>query len=118
VWLVFVGAVLVAVGLGVAQLVVVQNNYAGATITVEDGQPLVSTGLYGLVRHPMYTGTLIMMIGTPLVLDSLWGLLGVVASVPVLAARILDEEKMLTEELPGYREYTRQVRSRLIPGVW
>ena len=118
VWLVVVGNILVGVGLGIAQLVIVQNNYAGATITVESGQPLVSTGLYGFVRHPMYFGTVVMMVGTPLALDSLWGLLGVLAAVPVLAARILDEEKMLNDELAGYPEYVQQVRHRLIPGLW
>lgn len=118
VWLVLVGATLVAVGLGIAQLVIVQNHYAAATVTVEAGQTVVSTGLYALVRHPMYTGTVLMMIGTPPALDSLWGLLGVAASVPVIVARILDEEKMLTAELPGYREYARQVRYRLVPHLW
>lgn len=117
-WLVIVGNVLVAVGLGVAQLVVVQNNYAAATVRVEAGQPLVSTGLYGLVRHPMYTGAAVMMIGTPLALDSLWGVLGVVASAPVIVARIRDEEQMLTEELAGYAEYTTKVRYRLVPYLW
>jgi protein-S-isoprenylcysteine O-methyltransferase Ste14 len=117
-WLVIVGNVLVAVGLSIAQLVIVQNNYAAATIRVEADQPLVSTGLYGLVRHPMYFGTVIMMVGTPPALDSLWGLLAVVAAVPVLAARILDEEKLLNAKLTGYRDYTQQVRYRLIPGVW
>ena len=112
------GEVLVVVGLAGAQLVVVQNAYASANITVEADQPLVSTGLYGVVRHPMYLGALIMMVGTPLALDSLWGLVVVVVALPVLAARILDEEKMLVEELAGYREYTTQVRSRLLPGVW
>ena len=108
----------VVVGLAGTQLVVVQNAYASATITVEADQPLVSTGLYGIVRHPMYSGALIMMVGTPLALDSLWGLAVVVLAVPALVARILDEEKMLVEELSGYREYTTQVRSRLVPGVW
>lgn len=118
VWLVIVGNVLVAVGLSVAQLVVMQNNYAGATVQVEADQPLVSTGLYGLVRHPMYTGAAVMMIGTPLALDSLWGLLGVLASAPVIAARIRDEEQMLTDELAGYREYMATVRYRLVPHLW
>lgn len=118
VWLVIVGNVLVAVGLSVAQLVVVQNNYAAATVRVEADQPLVSTGLYGLVRHPMYTGAAIMMIGTPPALDSLWGLLGVLASAPVIAARIRDEEQMLTEELAGYSEYKTRVRYRLAPYLW
>lgn len=118
VWLVVGGNALVAIGLTVAQLVIVQNHYAASTVRVEDDQPLVSTGLYGLVRHPMYSGTVIMMIGTPVALDSLWGLLGMAATVPVLVARILDEEKMLDEELSGYRAYRQQVRYRLIPGVW
>jgi protein-S-isoprenylcysteine O-methyltransferase Ste14 len=113
-----VGNILVAVGLGVAQLVIVQNSYAGATITVEADQKVVSTGLYGVVRHPMYAGTLIMMIGTPPALDSYWGLLAVVLILPVLAARIDDEEKMLRQELDGYDEYTQKVHYRLVPGVW
>lgn len=109
-WLVVTGNVLVAAGLSVAQLVVMQNNYAAATVRVEADQPLVSTGLYGLVRHPMYTGAAVMMVGTPLALDSLWGLLGVAASAPVIVARISDEEQMLTEELTGYPEYRTRVR--------
>ena len=117
-WAIVVGDVLVAAGLLVAQVVVIQNNYASANITVEADQPLVSTGLYGFVRHPMYFGVVVMMIGTPLALDSLWGLAVVVLVFPVLAARILDEEKMLVEELAGYRDYTTQVRRRLVPYVW
>jgi protein-S-isoprenylcysteine O-methyltransferase Ste14 len=115
---VVVGYVLVAVGLVLAQLVVIQNNYAAANITVEDGQTLVSTGLYGLVRHPMYAGALIMMVGTPLALDSFWGLVVVIPAVLVLALRIVDEEKLLTDELSGYREYRAQVPYRLVPHVW
>jgi protein-S-isoprenylcysteine O-methyltransferase Ste14 len=65
-----VGDILVAVGLGVAMLVIAQNGYAAANITIESGQTLISTGLYGLVRHPMYTGNVIMMVGVPLALDS------------------------------------------------
>lgn len=115
---VIVGNILVAVGLGVAQLVVIQNSYAAATITVEADQTVVSTGLYGLVRHPMYVGTLIMMVGTPLALDSYWGLVAIVLALPVLAARIEDEEKLLRQELDGYDEYTQKVHYRLVPGVW
>lgn len=117
-WLVVTGNVLVAAGLSVAQLVVMQNNYAAATVRVEADQPLVSTGLYGLVRHPMYTGAAVMMVGTPLALGSLWGLLGVAASAPVIVARIRDEEQMLTEELTGYPEYRTRVRYRLVPYLW
>ena len=115
---VLIGDVLVAVGLGITMQVVVQNNYAAANITVEAGQKVVSTGLYGLVRHPMYFGGLVMLIGIPLALDSYWGLLVLVPSVILLAARIFDEEKALTDELDGYREYTQKVHSRLVPHVW
>ncbi|MFY2860981.1 methyltransferase family protein [Mycobacterium sp. THU-M104] len=113
-----VGDVVVAVGLSVMGLVVVQNSYAAATVRVEAGQTVVSTGLYGLVRHPMYTGNVIMMVGIPLALGSLWGLVFVVPGLIVLASRIGDEEKLLRNELEGYRAYTRKVRYRLIPRVW
>jgi protein-S-isoprenylcysteine O-methyltransferase Ste14 len=116
--IVVAGDVLVAIGLLLAMLVVSQNNYAAATITVEAEQTVVSTGLYGLVRHPMYTGALIMMVGMPLALDSYWGLITLVLGVAVLALRIADEETMLRQELAGYDEYTQQVHYRLVPGVW
>jgi protein-S-isoprenylcysteine O-methyltransferase Ste14 len=112
------GDVLVAVGLGVAMLVVVQNSHAAATVRVEAGQQVVSTGLYGLVRHPMYTGNIILMLGIPLALGSYWGLLFVMPVLVVLALRIRDEEKLLGQELEGYREYTQQVRYRLVPHMW
>jgi protein-S-isoprenylcysteine O-methyltransferase Ste14 len=115
---VVIGNVLVAVGLGLAMLVIVQNNYAAANITVETNQAVVSTGLYGLVRHPMYFGSLIMLIGVPLALGSFWALLVDLLYVVLFVARIFDEEKALTEELTGYREYTEKVHSRLVPGVW
>lgn len=115
---VILGDVLVVIGLLVAQLVVIQNRHASATITVEAGQELVSTGLYGVVRHPMYLGALIMMIGMPLALDSYWGLAVVPPALFALGARIGDEEKMLSAELAGYGEYTQRVRHRVVPGVW
>ena len=113
-----VGDVLVAVGLGVMMLVVIQNSHAAATVRVEAGQKLISTGLYGLVRHPMYTGNVIMMVGIPLALGSYWGLVFVVPGLIVLASRIRDEEKLLQKELDGYREYTQKVRYRLVPCMW
>jgi protein-S-isoprenylcysteine O-methyltransferase Ste14 len=113
-----IGDALIAAGLGLAMMVVVQNSYAAATITVEVGQQLVSTGLYGLVRHPMYTGNVVLMLGIPLALGSYWGLFLLVPGVLVLVLRIRDEEELLTHELSGYREYTQQVRYRLLPYVW
>jgi hypothetical protein len=108
----------VAAGLGIAVLVVVQNGYAGAAVTVEADQALVSGGVYKFVRHPMYVGNVIMTAGIPLALGSYWGLLFILSGVLVLVLRILDEEKMLTQELGGYREYAQRVRYRLMPYVW
>ena len=113
-----VGDVLVGVGLTIAMLVTIQNGYAAANITVESGQQLSSTGWYGLVRHPMYFGNVIMMIGVPLALGSYWGLLIVIAGLLVLALRINDEELLLTQELAGYRDYMQKVHYRLVPYVW
>jgi protein-S-isoprenylcysteine O-methyltransferase Ste14 len=113
-----VGDVLVAAGLGLAMLVIIQNSYAAANVTVEAGQQLVSTGLYGLVRHPMYTGNVLLMLGVPLALGSYWGLFLLVPGILVLVLRIRDEEQLLTGELSGYREYTQRVRYRLLPFVW
>lgn len=117
-WLSVLGDVLVAAGLTIAMLVIVQNSYAAATVTVESGQTLVSDGLYRFVRHPMYVGNVIMMVGMPLALGSYWGLLFVIPGGVMLALRILDEEKLLTQELTGYREYRQRVRYRLVPYLW
>ncbi|MDT5249906.1 MAG: hypothetical protein QOJ28_2540 [Mycobacterium sp.] len=116
--IVILGDVLVAAGLVLAQWVVIQNSYAAATIIVEREQPLVDTGLYGMVRHPLYVGALIMMVGSPLALGSLWALVVLVPGFVALAVRIVDEEQMLTEQLPGYDEYTQKVPYRLVPNVW
>lgn len=112
------GDVLVATGLGIAMLVVIQNSYAAANVKVETGQTVVSTGLYGLVRHPMYFGNVIMMIGLPPALGSYWALLLLIPGLALLVLRIGDEEKMLRAELAGYDEYTQKVRYRLLPYVW
>jgi protein-S-isoprenylcysteine O-methyltransferase Ste14 len=112
------GDVMVAIGLGFALVVVIQNSYAAANVRVESGQQVVTTGVYGFVRHPMYLGTLILTIGTPLALGSWWGLLFLVPGVVVLVFRILDEEKLLRQDLAGYDEYAEQVRYRLVPHVW
>jgi protein-S-isoprenylcysteine O-methyltransferase Ste14 len=117
-WVCLLGDVLLATGLGIAMLVVIQNGYAAATVTVETGQTVVSGGVYTFVRHPMYVGNVIMMVGVPLALGSYWGLVFVLPGVVALVFRILDEEKLLTHELAGYREYTQRVRYRLVPHVW
>ena len=112
------GLVLVAVGLTIAMLVTIQNGYAAANVNVESGQQLSSTGWYGFVRHPMYFGNVILMVGVPLALGSYWGLLILIVGLAVLALRINDEEALLTQELAGYREYTQKVHYRLMPYVW
>jgi protein-S-isoprenylcysteine O-methyltransferase Ste14 len=117
-WVCVLGDLLVAAGLGIGMLVVIQNAYAAATVTVETGQMLVSGGVYKFVRHPMYVGSISMMLGIPLALGSYWGLLFVIPGVLVLVLRIVDEEKLLTQELGGYREYMQRVRYRLVPHVW
>jgi len=113
-----IGDALVAIGLGIAIFTVYQNNYAARNITVEEGQTVISTGLYGTVRHPMYMGSMIMLAGIPLALDSYWGLVVLVPILIVFVVRIMDEEKLLTQELVGYREYTGTVHHRLVPYVW
>ena len=112
------GNLLVAIGLGMTVLVVIQNSYASTTVQVEADQKVVSNGLYGVVRHPMYTANVIILVGLPLALGSYWALVFVVPGVAVLVSRIRDEERLLRDELPGYHEYTTTVRRRLVPFVW
>ena len=99
-------------------LVMKANSYAASTIRVEEGQPVVSTGPYAYVRHPMYSGALLLLAATPLALGSWLSVLLIVPFFPVLAWRILDEEDFLRKNLPGYAEYMRRVRYRLVPQVW
>jgi protein-S-isoprenylcysteine O-methyltransferase Ste14 len=113
-----VGDVLVALGLGLAMLVIIQNSYAAANITVEAEQKVVSTGLYGFVRHPMYVGNVILMVGVPLALGSYWGLVFLIPGLLALILRIRDEEQVLERELAGYREYRQKVHYRLVPYIW
>ena len=113
-----IGDVLVGSGLLIAMITTIQNGYAAANINVESDQKVVSTGVYSVVRHPMYFGNVVMMFGVPLALGSYWGLLFMIPGLAVLAARILDEEKVLTHDLDGYDAYTHKVHYRLVPGVW
>ena len=117
-WLALTADVFVVLGLLGTAVVVRQNSYAASTITVEAGQPVISTGLYAAVRHPMYSAALVMTAFTPLALGSYWALLLVISIIPVLAWRLLDEERVLTRDLPGYADYCRKVRYRLIPLLW
>lgn len=118
VYVVGAGDLLVVLGLYAVLLVFKANTFTSATIEVRPEQRIVSTGPYAIVRHPMYAGALVMLVGIPLALGSWWGLLGVVPMTLVLALRLLDEEKVLGTELAGYAEYREKVRYRLVPGVW
>lgn len=99
-------------------LVFRENTYSAATIQVVEGQKVISTGPYAVVRHPMYSWALLMILGMPLALGSWWGLLVVVPGVAGIVARLLDEEQFLTRNLDGYSDYMRKVRYRLVPFVW
>lgn len=112
------GDLLVAVGMALTVLVVIQNRFAAGNITVESGQRVVSTGMYRVVRHPMYSVALIAVAGIPIALGSWWGLVLLVPVAMALVLRVRDEEAMLERDLDGYRDYMRATRSRLIPGVW
>lgn len=95
-----------------------ENTYLSRTIEVQEGQKVIDTGLYGIVRHPMYAVTLLLFLSMPIVLGSLWAFLIFLAYPFIIAARIKDEEKLLEEELEGYREYEEKVKYRMILFVW
>ena len=112
------GDALVALGLFINLLVFRENSYGASNIKVEEGQTVIATGPYALVRHPMYAGVLVMLIGVPLALGSWWGLAVLALTTPGLIWRILDEEKVLEKDLSGYQEYEQKVRYRLVPYLW
>lgn len=112
------GDVLVAIGFGLIALVYRENTFTSATIEIAAGQTVISTGPYAIVRHPMYSSGALYLIGTPLALGSYWGFVPLVATLPFLIWRLVDEERFLADELPGYVEYRHRVRYRLVPFVW
>jgi protein-S-isoprenylcysteine O-methyltransferase Ste14 len=95
-----------------------ENEWLSRSIEVMEGQKVVSTGLYGIVRHPMYTATILMFLAMPLVMGSWWAFLVMVPYVVAIVTRIKDEETLLTKELEGYLEYKEKVRWKLIPYIW
>jgi len=99
-------------------LVFRENSYAATSIKTFEGQKVISSGVYGIVRHPKYVGDLFLIIAIPLALGSWWALVLIVVTLPGLVWRILDEEKLLNKDLPGYVEYTQKVRYRLVPYLW
>ena len=113
-----VGAVLFLIAYIIYAEVLRENTYLSRTIEVQKGQKVVSTGLYGIVRHPMYSATLLLFISMPIVLGSVFALPIFLLYPFIIAARIKSEEKFLSENLEGYKEYTEKVKYRLIPFIW
>lgn len=117
-WLMAAACVLLVLAYGLYAEVMRENAYLSRTVEVQEGQTVVDTGLYGVIRHPMYAVTLVLFLSMPLVLGS-WLSMAVMLAYPfIIAARIRGEERLLMRELPGYAAYMQRVRWRLIPGVW
>lgn len=95
-----------------------ENTYLSRTIEVQEGQKVIDTGLYGIVRHPMYMVTVLLFLAMPLVLGSVISFVIMLFYIPIIAKRIRNEEQVLTEGLPGYKEYKQKVKYRLIPFIW
>ena len=95
-----------------------ENAYLSRTIKVSENQKVISTGLYGIVRHPMYAATILMFLTVPIILGSWWSLLIFLGYPVVIAVRIINEEKILTAQLEGYEDYKKKVKFRLIPWMW
>ena len=114
----YIASVIFLIGYAMYAEVMRENAWLSRTIEVQDGQSVVSTGLYGIVRHPMYMATVLMYLAMPLVLGSLIAFGIMLLYIPIIIRRINDEEQLLKTELPGYTEYCTQVRWRLIPYIY
>jgi len=120
VWLKVLGGLMLIPALYLIFQATAENTFASTMVRIqkERKQRVISTGVYGLVRHPMYLGAVFMMFGAPLLLGSIWGLIIAAIGFCILVGRIIGEEKMLINELDGYSQYVNAVRYRLIPFVW
>ena len=117
-WLTILSQILVFAGSLITLWVMKENSFASRTVQVEEGHRVISTGPYRFVRHPMYFGAILMFVFTPLALGSWWALPGFLLVIPFLVLRLLNEEKLLRRDLPGYSDYCLRTRSRLIPLLW
>jgi protein-S-isoprenylcysteine O-methyltransferase Ste14 len=118
IWVCIFADVLVLLGYWVVFRVFQVNSYASRVIEVNSGQKVVDTDIYAIVRHPMYFGAILMYAASPLALGSYWAMIPGAMIIPVLVARILDEEIALEKDLPGYTEYKQKTKYRLIPFIW
>lgn len=117
-WLIVASVVVFELAYAMVVAVFAQNSYASRVIEIQEGQQLIDTGLYSIIRHPMYSASIILYLSIPLMLGSYYALLPMVLSCLEIIARIKDEEEMLKEGLPGYTAYTQRVKYRLLPYVW
>ena len=117
-WVLITSSTVFLLSYGMYAEVMRENEWLSRSIEVADGQKVVSTGLYGIVRHPMYTATIGMFLTMPIILGSWWAFLVMLPYVPVIMNRIKDEEGLLLDELDGYHAYTQKVKWRLIPFIW
>ena len=117
-WVVYAAAAVFLIGYALYAEVLRENVWLSRTIEVQDKQQVVDTGLYGIVRHPMYSATLLLFLSMPLILNSIWSFVIMLLYVPVIVKRIRNEEVVLEQGLEGYSNYKRRVRYRLIPFVW
>ena len=117
-WVVVTASVLFLIAYALYAEVMRENAYLSRTIKVEEGQKVVDTGLYGIVRHPMYAVTILLFMMIPLILGSWYALIAFAFYPAIIIVRLLDEEKLLTEELPGYAEYKQKVKYRIIAFIW
>ncbi len=115
---VIAASVIFLIGYALYAEVMRENAYLSRTVKVEVGQTVISTGLYGVVRHPMYTATILMFLSLPLVLGSWYALIPFAVYPVLMVIRIRGEEKLLTAELAGYEEYQKKVKYRMIPFIW
>ncbi len=117
-WVSLAAAGVFLLGYGLFAEVLRENAYLARTIEVEEGQKLIDTGLYGIVRHPMYSATVLLFLAMPLVLGSPLSFGVMLLYLPIIAKRIRNEEKVLSKGLEGYRDYCQRVKYRLFPGIW
>jgi protein-S-isoprenylcysteine O-methyltransferase Ste14 len=118
VYLVITGDVFAALGFFIVFLVFKENSFTSAIIEIAENQKVISTGPYKFVRHPMYSGALLLLVFTPLALGSFWSFPFVIFMIMIIIYRLLDEEKFLSKNLAGYEAYCQKTRYRLIPGIW